>query len=83
MNMITLPSVVLGIYLEVVFLDYIVIQFLIIILIFFFLFVFLGLHPWPMEVPRLGIELELQPPADTIAIAMPDPSHVCDLHHSS
>ena len=23
-------------------------------------FVFLGLHPWLMEVPRLGVELELQ-----------------------
>ena len=32
-----------------------------------------------MEVPRLGVELEL--PAYTIA--MPDLSHVCDLHHSS
>jgi len=27
---------------------------------FFFVFVFLGLHPWHMEVPRLGVELELQ-----------------------
>ena len=26
---------------------------------FFFSFVFLGLHPWLMEVPRLGVELEL------------------------
>ena len=26
---------------------------------FFFFFVFLGLHPWHMEVPGLGIELEL------------------------
>ena len=30
------------------------------ILVFFsFFFVFLGPHPWHMEVPRLGIELEL------------------------
>jgi len=36
-----------------------------------------------MEVPRLGVELELQLPAYVIATAMPDPSHVCDLHHSS
>ena len=25
-----------------------------------FVFVFLGPHPWHMEVPRLGVELELQ-----------------------
>ena len=45
--------------------------------------VFLGLHLWHMEVPRLGIELELQPLAYTTAAAMQDPSCVCDLHHSS
>ena len=33
-----------------------------------------------MEVPRLGVELELQLPAYTTAT---DPSRVCDLHHSS
>ena len=26
----------------------------------FFLFVYLGLHLWHMEVPRLGVETELQ-----------------------
>ena len=36
-----------------------------------------------MEVPRLGVELELQLPAYATATAMPDLSHVCDLHHSS
>ena len=36
-----------------------------------------------MEVPRLGVKLEPQLPAYTTATAMPDPSHVCDLHHSS
>ena len=36
-----------------------------------------------MEVPRLGVELELQPLAYTAATAMPDPSCVCNLHHSS
>ena len=36
-----------------------------------------------MEVPRLGVELELQLPATASATAMPDPSHVCYLHHSS
>ena len=35
-----------------------------------------------MEVPRLGVELELQLPAYTIASAIPDLSHLCDLHHS-
>ena len=32
-----------------------------------------------MEVPRLGVELELQLPAYTTAIATQDPSHVWDL----
>ena len=36
-----------------------------------------------MEVPRLEVELELQLPAYTTATAMPDLSHICDLHHSS
>ena len=36
-----------------------------------------------MEVPRLGVQLELYPPAYTTATAMWDLSHVCDLHHSS
>ena len=36
-----------------------------------------------MEVPRLGVESELQLPAYTTAIATQDPSHLCDLHHSS
>ena len=35
-----------------------------------------------MEVPRLGVELELQLPAYTTVTATPDPSRVCDLHHS-
>ena len=39
--------------------------------------VFLGLHLQHVEVPRLGVELELQPPAyDT---ATPDPSSICNL----
>ena len=50
--------------------------------IFIFLFLpFLGLLLWHMEVPRLGVELELQLPA--YATAMRDPSHICDLHHNS
>ena len=36
-----------------------------------------------MEVPRLGVKYELQLPAYTIATEMPDPSCICDLHHSS
>ena len=36
-----------------------------------------------MEVPKLGVELELQLPADTTAVAMLDLSCVFDLHHSS
>jgi len=39
--------------------------------------------PRHMEIPRLGVESELQLPAYTIAIAMQDPSHVFDLNHSS
>ena len=36
-----------------------------------------------MELPRLGVESELQLPACTIAIATQDLSHVCDLYQSS
>ena len=36
-----------------------------------------------MEVPRLGVHLELQQPAYTTATATWDPSRVCDPHHSS
>ena len=36
-----------------------------------------------MEIPRQGVELELQLLPYTIATAMPDLSRVCDLHHSS
>ena len=49
----------------------------------FFLFFFLGLHLQPMEVPRLGVEVELQLLASTIATATPDPSHIWDLCCSS
>ena len=35
-----------------------------------------------MEVPRLGVELELQLLAYTTAIVTLDPNHVCSLHHS-
>ena len=49
----------------------------------FYLFAFSGPLPWHMEVPQLGVESELQSPASTTATATPDPSRVCDQHHSS
>ena len=49
----------------------------------FFFFVFLGPNLQHMEVPRLGVKSELQLPVDTRATAKPDPSCVCDRHHSS
>ena len=48
-----------------------------------FFFFFLGLHLRHTDVPRLGIELELQVLAYATVTAMPDLSPVCDLHHSS
>ena len=53
---------------------------------YFYLFiylVFLGLYPHHMEVPRLGVELEMQLLSYTTATAMPDPGWVCNLYHSS
>ena len=50
---------------------------------FFFFSLFLWLHLWHMEVPRLGVESELQLPAYTTATATPEPSRVFDLHHGS
>ena len=49
----------------------------------FVCFCFLELHLQHMEVPRLGIKLELQLPAYTTATATWNPSHVCKLRHSS
>ena len=43
----------------------------------------LGLYLGHMEVPRLGVESELQLPAYATATATREPSHVCSLHHSS
>ena len=51
--------------------------------IYFLIFVLLGLHPQRMEVPRLGVELELQLPAYVTATAAPGLSHISNLHHSS
>ena len=39
--------------------------------------------PCHMEVPRLGVELELQLLAYITARAMQDLSFICNLHHSS
>ena len=49
-------------------------------LLFFFLFRATLVH---MEVLRLGVESELQVSAHATATATPDPSHICDPHHSS
>ena len=42
--------------------------------------VLLRLHPWHMEVPRLGIESELQLQAYASATALWDLSHICNLY---
>lgn len=52
-------------------------------LILFLFFCFLGPHSQHMEVPRLGVQSELQPLAYATATATPDPSHICDPHHRS
>jgi len=46
-------------------------------------FFFVGPHLQHMGLPRLGIKSELQLPATATATAKPDPSLVCNLHHSS
>ena len=46
-------------------------------------FSFLGPHPRHREVPRLGVQLELQLPAYTTATATRDPSLIYDLHQRS
>ena len=49
---------------------------------FFFAFcLLLGPRLQHVEVPRRGVQSELQPPA--YATATQDPSHVCDPHYSS
>ena len=44
---------------------------------------FLGPLLRHMEVPSLGVSSELLLPAYATATAMPEPSRVCDPHHSS
>ena len=46
-------------------------------------FVFLGLLLRHMEIPRLGVESELQLPAYTMATTPPDLSHICNLQQIS
>ena len=48
-----------------------------------FFFFSLGPHPWHMEVPRLGVELELELLVCTTATATWDLRSICDPHHSS
>ena len=54
---------------------------MIIIFSFFLSFFLLRVHLRHMDIPRLGVESELQLPAT--ATATQDPSHICALHHSS
>ena len=49
----------------------------------FIYFCFSGPHLLHMEVSSLGVELELQLLAYATATPMQDPSHICDLPHSS
>ena len=56
---------------------------LVLVFCFCFCFCFLGPQVQPMEVPRLEVESDLQPPAYTIATATWDLRRICDLHHSS
>ena len=53
------------------------------VVVFFFFFGILGPQLQHMEVPRLGVESELQMPAYTTATATQDLSGICNLHHSS
>ena len=40
------------------------------------------MHLWHMDVPRLGVQSELQLPAFATPQQLWDPSLICDLHHS-
>ena len=50
---------------------------------YYYYYAFLGPHPWHIEVPTLGAELELELQAYTTDIATWDLSYICNLHHSS
>ena len=45
----------------------------------------IGFFPYvqQMDIPRLGVESELQLPGTATATATWDPSHICNLYHSS
>ena len=49
----------------------------------FFFFFFLEPHLGHVEVPRPGVQMELQLLAYTTATATQDPNRICNLHHSS
>ena len=53
------------------------------LLLLLFFLSFSGPHPQHKEVPRLGMDSELQLPAYTTATATWDSSCICDLRHSS
>ena len=46
-------------------------------------FVFLGMYLRHVEVPRLGVEWEIQLLAYITATTAWNPSRICDLHHST
>ena len=46
-------------------------------------FCFLGPHPPHLEISKLGVQLEMYPPAYTTATTPPDPSGIFNLYHSS
>ena len=48
-----------------------------------FFFSFFRAAPWHIDIPRLGVELELQLPTMATPTAMWVQSLLCDLHHSS
>ena len=50
---------------------------------FTFIFCLFRATPTAQRAPRLGVESELQLLAYATATARPDPTHSCDLHHSS
>ena len=69
-------------YIHIYIHTYIYIHIYIYVYICIFCFFFLRLHPWHMQVPRLGVKLELQLLAYITAIATWDLSPVCDLHQA-
>ena len=52
-------------------------------ILFYFILCFIGPFLWYMEVPKLGVESELQLLAYTTATATWDPSSICDPYHRS